>query len=163
MQEKMEKDGYDKALEEIDKEILKRVGNGEEMSYDIFKKFSIKIFEEYIEELYLKYGAKEGKSKKEYAEETFDDWFREMATEGELDEYDDEDGWRTRSIYIDGDNFSAEISIPTRVWDCEFFDEEDSDEVKFYKVKKIAYTAYRYEREGVDYSEFEDDDKYEEE
>ena len=150
---------YEKAVEEIKTEILKRVGNGEKMSYDILKEFATEIFKK---DLKIWFKGSNG-DLDDFAENTFNDWFHEEADNGELGDYDDEDGWRNRSIYIDGNDYSVEIEVHMRVWDCEFFDEEDSDKVKFFKVKKIAYTAYRYEREGCeDYDDSFDDEDEEE-
>lgn len=150
---------YEKAIEEIKTEILKRVGNGEEMSYDILKEFATEIFKKDLKIWIKDYKGKEDS----FAEDTFNDWFHEEADNGELRDYDDEDGWRNRSIYIDGNDYSVEIEVHMRVWDFEFFDEEDSNRVKFFKVKKIAYTAYRYEREGCeDYDDSFDDEDEEE-
>lgn len=78
---------------------------------------------------------------------TLEEYFEEGYTDGEIDDYDDEDGWRLRKTYIDiDDNFAICFEVPMRVWDCEFFDEEDVDKVKIYKVKKIPVQTYRYER-----------------
>lgn len=149
---------YEKAIEEIKAEILKRVGNGEKMSYDILKEFATEIFKKD-----LKIWVEKDECKEDVAEDTFNEWFQEEVGNGKLRDYDDEDGWRNRSIYIDGNDYSVEIEVHMRVWDYEFFDEEDSDRVKFFKVKKIAYTAYRYEREGSeDYDDSFDDEDEEE-
>lgn len=78
---------------------------------------------------------------------TFEEYFDEGYTDGEIDDYDDEDDWRTRKTYIDiGDNFAVCFEVFLRVWDCEYFDEEDTEKVKIYKVKKIPVQTYRYER-----------------
>ena len=78
---------------------------------------------------------------------TFYDYFSEKICDGEVDDYDDEDGWRIRKVYLDiDDNFAVCIEGETSVWDYEFFDEENEDDVKIYKVKKIPVHTFRYER-----------------
>lgn len=78
---------------------------------------------------------------------TFEEYFEEWYTDGEIDDYDDEDGWRIRKTYIDiDDNFAICFEVFLRVWDCEYLDEEDTDRVKIYKVKKIPVQTFKYER-----------------
>lgn len=77
----------------------------------------------------------------------FKDFFGWNYTNGEIYDYDDEDGWRVRKTYIDiDDNFAICFKVFMKVWDFEFFDEDDADEVEIYKVKKIPVQTYKYER-----------------
>lgn len=126
---------YEKAEQEFEKEIATKVLNDEKMDYDIFKDLAIKTYEKYLKN-------------HEEAINYFNDYRFNLFMDGEIEDYDDEDGWRDRVSYIDTDdpNICIAVSVHMRVWDCEFFDEEDSDRVYFYAVKKVPYTAYRYER-----------------